>query len=74
MKRTFAYHKPGEEGLGKITKLRKAFSEVSEWVDQLCPGSREASLAQTKIEEAAMWAIKAIVINDPASQPEDIKG
>ena len=29
MLKTFAYHKPSDDGLSKITKLREAFSALS---------------------------------------------
>ena len=40
--------------------LAKMFSDL---VDNLVPKSREASLAQTKIEEAVMWANAGIARN-----------
>ena len=40
--------------------LAKMFSDL---VDNLVPKSREASLAQTKIEEAVMWAAAGIARN-----------
>lgn len=71
MKKTFAYHKPSEDGLKKITALRAAFSYVSDLIDASAHGSRERLVAQTKLEEAAMWAIKAVVLHDPNSLAEE---
>ena len=68
MKKTFAYHKPSEESLAKITELRNLFSSVSDKIDELCPDSREKSVSHTKLEELAMWAIKAVVCNDSTSE------
>jgi len=64
----YAYHKPSPEGLKKITELRELFSQVEQVIREYCPPSRHQSLAITKNEEAAMWAIKAVVFNDPASE------
>ena len=44
----------------EIRTLAKMFSDL---VDRLVPKSREASLAQTKIEEAVMWANAGIARN-----------
>lgn len=68
MLKTFAYHKPSEEGLKQINEVREAFSELALMIADYCPDSREKSIANTKIEEAAMWAIKSIVCNDPKSE------
>jgi hypothetical protein len=67
MKKTYAYHKPGAGGLEKIAALRQAFSELHDKIEALAPGSREKSVALTNLETTAMWAIKAVVCNDPES-------
>lgn len=64
----FAYHKPSEDGLGKITALREAFSAVQDVIRVNCPPSRQTSVALTELETAAMWAIKAVVFNDSKSE------
>ena len=63
----FAYHKPSESGLDKITALREKFSEVKAVIEATCPESRQRSVAITELETSAMWAIKAVVFNDPQS-------
>lgn len=68
MKKTFAYHKPSSDGLEKITKLREAFSQLHDMIEQTAPNSREKSVALTNLETTAMWAIKAVVCNDPESE------
>ena len=67
----YAYHKPSADGLAKITRLRELFSQVEETLRELCPPSRHLSTAITKNEETAMWAIKAVVFNDPASEVDE---
>lgn len=66
----YAYHKPSPEGHARITELREAFSEVAKVIEKACPNSRQKSVAITELETAAMWAIKAVVFNDPNSQVE----
>lgn len=64
----FAYHKPSDDGAQKITALREAFSVVKASIEVNCPESRQRSVAITELETAAMWAIKAVVFNDPKSE------
>lgn len=73
--KTFAFHKPSDDSLPKITELRRAFSELQARIEQLAPASRERSVALTNLETTAMWAVKAVVCNDPKaevhSEPDD---
>ena len=64
----FAYHKPSAEGLVRITTLRQEFSNLKATIEENCTNSRERASAITRLEEAAMWAIKAVVFNDPNSE------
>lgn len=64
----FAYHKPSVDGLMKITALREAYSQVQAMIQEHCPDSRQKSIAITELETSAMWAIKAVVFNDPNSE------
>lgn len=64
----YAYHKPSEEGLAKINRLREHFSEGERLIREICPQSRQAAVAITNNEQTAMWAIKSVVFNDPASE------
>jgi hypothetical protein len=73
MLRTFAYHKPGANGLKKIQILREAFSELHEMIQEMCPQSREKSETLTLLETSGMWAVKSVVINDPDSEPEGMR-
>lgn len=68
MKKTFAYHKPSGASLPKIEKLREAFSLLHEMVEELAPHSRERAEALTHLESSGMWAIKAVVTNDPNAE------
>ena len=66
----YAYHRPSPQGLEAITRLRELFSQVEQTMREVCPPSRHLSLAITKNEETAMWAIKAVVFNDDNSEVE----
>lgn len=66
----FAYHKPSKEGMEKITHLREIFSTCKRVIELICPESRQRSVALTELETSAMWAIKAVVFNDPTSEVE----
>lgn len=63
----FAYHKPSDDGMVRITRLREAFSVVKKEIEATCPESRQRAVAITELETSAMWAIKAVVFNDPES-------
>ena len=64
----YAYHKPSVDGQIKIDKLRKHFSEGERLIKEICPQSRQQAIAITNNEQTAMWAIKAVVFNDPESE------
>ena len=66
----YAYHKPSDDGLKKITELRELFSLVDRKIKEICPESRQRSTAITWNETTAMWSIKAVVFNDPDSVVE----
>ncbi len=68
MSKSYQYHKPSEDGLSKIAVLRQAFATIDDIMRENCPQSRELSLAITNLEQSAMWAIKAVVVNDPESE------
>lgn len=66
----YAYHKPSDDGLPKINKLREHFSEGERLIKEICPDSRQRAVAITNNEQTAMWAIKSVVFNDPNSVVE----
>ena len=59
----FTYHEPTEETAKRYQEIRTLAKMFSDLFDNLVPKSREASLAQTKIEEAVMWANAGIARN-----------
>lgn len=66
----YAYHKPSDDGKRRIDNLREAFSATARAIDENCTDPRRKAIAITQNEQAAMWAIKAVVFGDPASVEE----
>ena len=64
LKNRFTYHAP-KEGQPEIYEdIRTMALEFSDLINELCPDSREKSLAMTKLQEAVMWANASIAINE----------
>lgn len=51
-----------QENADKIIAVKEAFEKVEEFMRTV--QSREMSLAITNLEQASMWATKAIVLDD----------
>ena len=60
----FSYHKPIEGQPEKYEELRNKAKEIALRIMNLCPPSRERSLALTNLEQAIMWANASIAINE----------
>lgn len=60
----FTYHPPKADQPGRYERIRAGAAALASMVDEICPDSREKSLAITKIEEAVMWANAAIARNE----------
>lgn len=56
----FMYHAPKEGQAEKYDQLRSKAKELAYLIDELCPNSREKSLATTNLEESVMWANASI--------------
>lgn len=61
----FQHHPPTAEKVKLHETLRSAALELALRIHDLCPDSREQSVAITKTEEALMWANAAIARNPP---------
>lgn len=59
----FMYHSLKEGQQKKYEAIRSKAKELAYLIDELCPGSREKSLAMTKLEESVMWANASIERN-----------
>lgn len=57
------YHAPTPEQLEKIQAVRAALSAAIYALQAVVPGCAEQTLAIRKVEEASMWANKAIVFD-----------
>ncbi len=56
----FKYHAPKGNAADIYEGIREKARELADMLADICPDSRERSLAITKIEEAVMWANASI--------------
>lgn len=56
----FTFHTATGDQPQRYEKIRFNAGNLAELLDELCPDSREKSLAMTKIEEAVFWANASI--------------
>lgn len=67
----FGFHKATIEGvhatLPNHTEVRVMFRQFAERLDEILSDSRAKSIAFTRLEEASMWAHKAIAERAPLS-------
>ena len=56
----YKYHSPKEGQNKKYEALRAKAKELAEMITELCPASREQSVAFTNLETAVMWANASI--------------
>lgn len=60
----FKYHSPKEGQPQKYEAIREKAKELAYIIDELCPNSREKSVAFTELETAVMWANASIARNE----------
>jgi len=60
LEKNFTYHKPNENQIEYYTNIRKLAHVYANYLQEVCPASRELSLAMTKLEECVMWANASI--------------
>ena len=60
----FVYHAPHGDQVKRYEKIRALGYNLAERLNELCPDSREKSIAITKLEESIMWANAAIARNE----------
>lgn len=63
LENNFTYHAPKEGQPEKYTAIREKAKELAYMIDELCPKSREQSVAITQLETAVFWANAAIARN-----------
>jgi hypothetical protein len=60
----FKYHSPTEAQEQKYQILRQAYKDLALLINELCPHSRERSVAFTELETSAFWANASIARNE----------
>ncbi len=60
----FTFHPPKEDQPERYAKLRERSRSLAYCIEELCPPSRERSLALTNLQNACMWANAAIACNE----------
>ena len=66
--KAFTYHAPSVPVQEHMRELRLRFQRLVTVLDDAIPECREKSLAFTALEEAGMWAMKALSHTDPGGQ------
>lgn len=64
LEKRFTYHAPKDDQPRRYEGIRQEAKAFAYLIDNLCPHSREKSLALTKLEEAVFWANAAIARNE----------
>lgn len=59
----YKYHAPREGQAEKYEAIRNKAKELALLIDELCPPSRERSVAHTNLEQVSMWANASIARN-----------
>lgn len=62
--KSHTYHRPSAAVQDQMGELRTMFIHLVAHIDAEIPECREKSLAFTALEEAAMWAMKALALTD----------
>lgn len=60
----YTYHTPKDDQTERYGEIRAKARELAELIEDCCPDSREKSLANTRLEEAVMWANASIARNE----------
>ena len=63
LENNFKYHAPKEGQPEKYEALREKAKELAYLIEEVCPGSREKSVAMTQLETAVFWANASIARN-----------
>ena len=66
--KSHTYHRPSPDVQETMAGLRAVFMATVSALDEQIPECREKSLACTALEEAAMWAMKALALTDPGAE------
>jgi len=69
LRNRFTYHKPTGNQAVKYEVIRNLCLDIALRLNELCPDSRELSLALTHLEQTCMWSIQSIK-NEKEKQDE----
>lgn len=61
---SYTYHKPTDDQPERYVEIRESAKALAITIMGCCPSSRERSVALTNLEQAVMWANKAIACNE----------
>lgn len=64
LQKRFTYQPPKSDQPQRYVQLRAKALEFAQLINDLCPESREKSLAITNLEESVMWANASIARNE----------
>ena len=64
LRRSLTNHRPDAEQINRIEKVREVGYTFGVAIVEDTPPSRAQAIALTKLEEAVMWAVKAIVLEE----------
>lgn len=64
LKNTYTYHAPKGDQPERYEAIRAKARELAELIEESCPESWEKSIANTRLEEAVMWANASIARNE----------
>lgn len=64
LRRSLTNHRPDAEQINRIELVRELGYAFGVGIVENTPTSRAQSIALTKLEEAVMWAVKAIAIEE----------
>lgn len=60
---SFGFHPGTKDVVALYSEIRLTFTEVAQFINKVCPDSRELALAITNLEQAQMWAIKSVAVH-----------
>lgn len=64
LRKRFTHHPPKEDQPKRYKAIRQQTRDIAELIEDMCPDSREKSLAMIKLEEAVFWANASIARNE----------
>jgi acyl carrier protein len=68
----FTYHKPTPDQVETYQLIRDIAKDFADAINDLCPESREKSLAFTSLQQTTMWANAAIAIHEVEDADGDV--